>query len=95
MKNNDCCGTFHSEGAHPNPEICLSPDKSESVVEATPPTSREDPEPFMKQTPVSTNLPGLQLVRTFAPDEEKQLNALRLLADAASAENRSDEPSPY
>ena len=33
---------------------------------------------------------SLQLVRTFAPDEEKQLNALRLLADAASTENRSD-----
>ncbi len=38
---------------------------------------------------------SLQLVRTFAPDEEKQLSALRLLVDAPSTEDRNDEPSPY
>ena len=38
----------------------------------------------------SESFQSLQLVRTFAPDEEKQLNALRLLADAASTEDRSD-----
>ena len=75
-----------------SPEILGAPDETENAREAA---SRPEkghlesldcqaqPSPSPPQSsPLSSPSNALQLVRTFVPDETRQLQALRLLADA-------------